>query len=52
MQAAVVKTTVSMNTGKILSREIVDHIEIDENEYYRPLVEVLSKGIEKFTEAG
>ena len=52
MQAAVLKVTISLDTGKVLSREIVDRVEMDEDEYYRTLVEVFSKGIERLIEVG
>ncbi len=52
MQVAVVKATISMTTGQVLQREVVEHIEVDGDEYYRPLVEILGKDIEKLIETG
>lgn len=52
MQAAVVKVTVSLATGKVLQREVIEHIEVDGDEYYRPLVEILGKDIKDHIEAG
>ena len=39
MQVAVVKATISMTTGQSYS-VVVEHIEVDGDEYYRPLVEI------------
>lgn len=47
MRVAVVKATINRDTGEVLKREVVDHIEMDEDEYYRPLVEILAKDAEK-----
>lgn len=48
MQVAVVKATISMTTGQVLQREVVEHIEVDEDEHYRPLVEIFAKHVEKY----
>jgi len=45
MRAAVVKATIDRNTGEVLKREVVEHIEVDEDEYYRPLVEIFGEKI-------
>lgn len=42
MQVATVKMTFSRTTGKKLKEEIVGISEVDEDEYYRPLVELLA----------
>jgi len=48
MRAAVVKVTIAMETGKVLNREVIDQIEVDEDEHYRPLVEIFAKHVEKY----
>lgn len=41
MEVALITVTVDRNTGKTISREIKEVKEVDEDEFYRPLVEVL-----------
>lgn len=47
MRAAVVRATIDRNTGEVLRQEVIDHIEVDEDEYYGPLIEILAKDVEK-----
>lgn len=41
MEVALVTVTVDRNTGKTISREIKEVKKADEEQFYRPLVEVL-----------
>lgn len=45
MQAAIAKTTIDRKTGKVLSQEIIGYEQVNEDEFYRPLVEVFYKRI-------
>lgn len=45
MQVTIVRTTVDRTTGRQLSEEIIGFEEIDEDAFYRPLVEVLGKRV-------
>lgn len=47
MQVAHVKITIDRHTGKELSRETTGYGEMDEDEYYRPLVEMYWPRIQK-----
>lgn len=42
---AVLRSTFSRETGKCISREVVEKLNMSEDEYYKPLVEVLGKEI-------
>ena len=45
MQGAIVRTTVDRKTGRQNSEEVIGHEEVDEDAFYRPLVEILGEGI-------
>ena len=45
MQAAIVRVTIDRKTGQQLSERIIGFEEIDEDTFYRPLVEVLGKRV-------
>lgn len=47
MKVAIMRTTVDRKTGEILKEEIKDYEEIDEDTYYRPLVEIYGDRILK-----
>lgn len=40
MKVAHVKTTIDRHTGEVLQSEIVGYEEVDEDKFYRPLVEI------------
>lgn len=44
MQGAIVRTTVDRKGRQIMER-VIDKIDVNEDEFYRPLVEVLGKRI-------
>ena len=52
MKVAHVKTTIDRRTGEVIKREIIGYEEIDEDEYYRSLVEIFWKRIQKELEKG
>lgn len=41
MQAATIKITHDRKTGEVISKEILDVTEMDEDKYYGPLVRML-----------
>lgn len=43
MNAVIVRTSISRNTGQQISKEIIGFEEVDEDDYYHPLVEVFGK---------
>jgi len=45
MKAAIVRTTIDRKTGQKLREGIIGYEEIDEDIFYRPLVEVLGKQV-------
>ena len=47
MKVAHVKTTIDRKTGEVIKQEITGYKEVDEDEYYRPLVEMYGKRILK-----
>ena len=46
IQIAIVSTTICRNTGETLNRRVVGYEEVDEEKYWRPLVEVLHRDFE------
>lgn len=38
-----VKAVISLETGKIISQEIIKELDMTQEEYYAPLVEILGK---------
>lgn len=50
MEIALVTVTICRHTGKELGREVRESFEVDEDEYYRPLVEVLGNEFIKYRE--
>ena len=40
MKVARIKTTIDRHTGEVLQEEIVGYEEVDEDKFYRPLVEI------------
>lgn len=38
---AIIKTTISRETGQVIREEVVKQVDMSEDEYFRPLVEVL-----------
>lgn len=45
MQAAIVRVRIDRATGRQLEEQIIGYEEIDEDAFYRPLVEVLGKRV-------
>lgn len=45
MRVAIVRTTIDRSTGRQVSQEIVGYDDVDEDAYYRPLVEIFGKRI-------
>lgn len=45
MQVAIVRTTIDRKTGQRLSEKIIGYEEVDEDAYYRPLVEIYGKRV-------
>ncbi|HHV99988.1 MAG TPA: hypothetical protein GXX36_10550 [Clostridiaceae bacterium] len=45
MQVAIIRTTIDRKTGQRLSEEIIGYEEVDEDAYYRPLVEIFGKRV-------
>lgn len=45
MQNAIIRITIDRETGQQIEQEIIGYEEIDEDAYYRPLVEVFGKRI-------
>lgn len=43
MKAAIVRTTIDRKTGRQISEEIIGYEEIDEDTFYRPLVEIFGR---------
>lgn len=41
MQAAIIKVVYDRKTGKKLTEEVSEIIEVDEDKYYRPIVKLL-----------
>lgn len=54
MEVIIVKTSLSRETGELLSQEVIGSEEINEDEYYRPLVEMFFSRIfpEKVSQGG
>lgn len=44
---ALVKTTYDRKTGKMIKTEVIEEVDMSEDEYYRPLVEILTPRIMK-----
>lgn len=40
---ALVKAVISLDTGKIISQEIIKEIDMTQEEYYAPIVDILGK---------
>jgi len=45
MQVAIVRTTVDRATGEQISEKIIGYEEVDEDAFYRPIVEVFGKRV-------
>lgn len=45
MKTKTVRITIDRKTGQTLDRQVLEEKEIDENEYFRPLVEIFAKRI-------
>lgn len=45
MKVAVVRTTIDKTTGRQINQKTIGYEEIDEDAYYRPLVEMLGDRI-------
>lgn len=45
MQVAIVRTTIDRKTGQQIDKQIIGFEEIDEDIYYRPLVEIFGRRI-------
>ena len=45
MQNAIIRITIDRKTGQQIEQEIIGYEEIDEDAYYRPLVEMLGDRI-------
>lgn len=45
MRVAIVRTTIDRKTGQELNQEVIGTEEIDEDKFYRPLVEIFGKRI-------
>jgi len=45
IQAAVVRVTVSRETGQKISEEIIGFEKVDEDAFYRPLIEIFGKRV-------
>lgn len=41
MDVVLVTISIDRNTGEVINREIIETQEVDEDEFYRPLVEIL-----------
>ncbi|MBU5439460.1 hypothetical protein KQI42_15705 [Tissierella sp. MSJ-40] len=41
MEVALVTVTIDRNTGKTINKEVKEVFEVDEDEFYRPLIKVL-----------
>ncbi|MDD2494693.1 MAG: hypothetical protein PHE29_05825 [Tissierellia bacterium] len=41
MKVGIIRTSIDRKTGKKISEEIIEVKEMDEEEYYRPLVRIL-----------
>ncbi len=53
MKVAVVSTKLNRHTGEVISREIKEIRTVNEEEFYRPLVEVLGNGfLKQFKKGG
>lgn len=48
MEVALVTITVDRNTGETISREVKEVREVDENQFYRPLIEALGDEFLKY----
>lgn len=47
MKVQVIRTTIDRKTDKTLSKQVIEEKEMDENEYFRPLVQVFGDRILK-----
>lgn len=45
MRVAIVRTRIERATGRQVSQEIIGYDDVDEDAYYRPLVEIFGKRI-------
>jgi len=45
MQAAIVRVTVDRATGRKLEEQIIGYEEVDEDAFYKPLVEIFGKRV-------
>ncbi|WP_019227248.1 hypothetical protein [Sedimentibacter sp. B4] len=52
MQAAIIKTTFDRKTGKRINEELIELVEIDEDEYYEPLVKMYANDFLEKWKAG
>lgn len=52
MKAAIIKTTLDRKTGKRIKEELIELIEVDEDEYYEPLVKMYANDFLRKWKAG
>lgn len=45
MKVAIVRTTIDRKTGKLIDQQIIGTEEVDEDRFYRSLVEIFGKRI-------
>ena len=45
MQAVVVKVSIDRKTGRQISEEIISHEKVDEDVFYRPLIEIIGERV-------
>lgn len=45
MKVAIVRATIDRKTGQLKSEEVIGYEEVDEDAYYRPLVEIFGKRV-------
>lgn len=47
MQTAIIRTTTDKRTGRLIEERIIGIQEVDEDAYYRPLVEIIGNLVSK-----
>lgn len=52
MQAAIIEVTLDRKTGKRIKEELIELVEVDEDEYYEPLVRMYANDFLKKWKAG
>jgi len=43
VRVAHIRTTIDRHTGEIIQQKVIGYEEVDEDQYYKPLVEILGK---------